>query len=242
MATPLGLSARRFETEQMDRPGVDPALLDGAFDDLRTVAALSGVVRRVARPVLALARARAAQGAPPLRVLDVGAGGGELAIGLAKAARRAGVPLHITATDNNPLALERAGRAAAQASVDLDVIEHDAAAQPISAGTDAVVSSLFLHHLDDDALDAFLASLARARPALVVMNDLRRCRRGYALAWLATRCITRNPVVRADGPQSVRAAFTPGELRERFERAGLRAPRVRACWPCRLQAEWSAPA
>jgi hypothetical protein len=65
------------------------------------------------------------------------------------------------------------------------------------------------------------------------MDDLRRTRRGLWLAELAARTLTRSPVVRADGPASVRAAFTIAEVTALARRSGLGCVRVRRSWPQR---------
>jgi hypothetical protein len=44
-----------------------------------------------------------------------------------------------------------------------------------------------------------------------------------------------------DGPLSVRAAFTPSELRGLAQEAGLTGAKVSRRFPCRLLLEWKRP-
>jgi hypothetical protein len=74
-------------------------------------------------------------------------------------------------------------------------------------GFDVVTCSLFLHHLTSDQATNLLMRMAAAG-RLLLANDLRRCVSGYLMAQLACRCLTRSPIVRYDGPQSVANAFT----------------------------------
>jgi hypothetical protein len=106
---------------------------------------------------------------------------------------------------------------------------------------DVAVTSLFVHHLDDDAAAATLRGLAAAAAIGGVVTDLLRSRRGLVLAHLATRLLTRSRVAQVDGPLSVRAARTLPEYRELMERAGLPAARVVATWPERVLITWQRP-
>ncbi len=104
---------------------------------------------------------------------------------------------------------------------------------------DVVYCTLFAHHLDDgDVVKLLRVMVARARQ-LVVVDDLIRSRLGYALAWSGTRLLSRSWVVHTDGPLSVRAAFTPAELRRLAEQAGLSTARLVRFWPERQRLIWS---
>lgn len=88
------------------------------------------------------------------RILDVGCGTGTL---LAAAAARA-PGLELYGVDRDPVMLRRATVGANSAHLCLA----DARALPIDAASiDVVVSSLFFHHLRDDAKDAVLAEITR---------------------------------------------------------------------------------
>ena len=69
---------------------------------------------------------------------------------------------------------------------------------------------------------------------LVLVNDLERSAPNFAMVYAASRLVSRSPVVHVDALLSVRAAFTPGEVRALAERAGLTGATVVRRWPCRL--------
>jgi hypothetical protein len=70
------------------------------------------------------------------------------------------------------------------------------------------------------------------------MDDLNRSRLGYALAHWGCRLLTRSPVVRYDGPASVRSALTPKEALALARRAGLHQATIHPRWPERYTLAW----
>jgi hypothetical protein len=102
-------------------------------------------------------------------------------------------------------------------------------------------SSLFLHHLGELDAVRLLARMAAVAERFVLVQDLRRTRLGYVLAWATLRVLTTSDVARSDGPASVRAAFTIAEARALAARAGLADAEVKACWPQRFTIRWARP-
>ncbi len=114
----------------------------------------------------------------------------------------------------------------------------DAVRDPIPGGFDAVICSLFLHHLDDSDAVAVLRRMREAGPRLILVNDLERGRFNYLAVWLASRVLSGSKVVHADATLSVEGAFTVGEMKAMAEQAGLNGATVRAKFPCRMLLEW----
>jgi hypothetical protein len=80
--------------------------------------------------------------------------------------------------------------------------------------------------------------MGRAAGKLVLVNDLSRGTLNYVLVHIACRILSRSPVVRFDGPASVRAAFTPDEARRLADAAGLAGATVTPKFPCRFLLVW----
>ena len=222
---------RRYRPERMDDPTLPEKEHVAALAGLARINRLSFGARHFWTPLRDLARRHGA-----LKVLDVATGGGDVPVALARGARRHGVPLTFAGCDKSPRAVARARAEAA--GVDVEFFQADALRDPLD-GYDVYMCSLFLHHLAEDDAVALLRRLAGGRALLV--QDLRRCRGGLALAWAGTRVLTRSPVVHADGPQSVRNAFTLAEVAELARRAGLDGARVGRRWPYRYLLEWERP-
>ena len=225
-------------------PSRSPELMDDpALDAGEHLAALHalGRINTLSLTASQLARAITRRVAPPrhgprtLSVVDVGCGGGDVTVALA---RRLGPRFHVTGIDISPRAVARAAEHAAGrgvGNVSFEVRDVLAAGCP---ACDVAVTSLFLHHLDDDVADATVRSLAVAAALGGAVSDLVRSRRGLVLAHLATRVLTRSRVAQVDGPLSVRAARTLPEYRLLMDRAGLAAARIEATWPERVLITW----
>ena len=230
-----GLRQRRREPEIMDRDDLDEALHVQALRGLERINRWSGSARILWPSIRACA---AAAGSRPLRVLDVATGAGDVPIRLWHRARRAGVPLQIDGCDRSPRAVAHAARRAAEAGAEIRFFAWDARSGPPPELYDVVTCSLFLHHLDEEEAVAMLRRLGAAARRLVLVNDLRRGAAGMVFAYLGTRLLSASPVVHADGPRSVAAAFTCAEARALARRAGLDGAVVRRRWPCRFLLRW----
>ncbi len=177
----------------------------------------------------------------PLRVLDVATGSGDIPIHLAHCARRAGVKLSLGACDISATALETAQRRATKNNVALELFQCDATKEPLPSGYDAVITSLFLHHLSEPSALGLLQSMATAASRLVLVNDLQRSPLNLGLVTLASRLLSRSPIVHFDGPASVRAAFTIPEAKALAAKAGLINAVVVPHFPCRWLLTWRKP-
>lgn len=227
------LSRREIAPELMDDPRLDPAEHRHALAGLtrlnhwsRAAAAFWPTLRR-----LALDR-------KPVRLLDVATGSGDVPLTLARWAKAAGFEVEVHGCDISDTALSVARSRADDVSATF--FRHNAVTDPLPGGFDLVTCSLFLHHLPAEGVTAVLRHMRVAGRAVVV-NDLARGRLNFALVWLASHALTRSRVVRYDGPVSVRAAFTPAELRQLAELAGLIGATVQGSWPCRMLLTWSRP-
>jgi SAM-dependent methyltransferase len=231
------LDQRQRQPEIMDEPGLDPTRHDLALRGLARINRWSGSARILWPPLASLARRLAR----PVRVLDLAAGAGDVPVRLWHKARRAGLALEIEGCDRSAVAVDHARARAKQAGASVDFAIRDVLAEPLPRGFDAVVSSLFLHHLDEREAGDLLGKMAAAAERLVLVNDLSRSRTGLFLAHVGTRLLSASDVVRVDGPLSVKAAFTPAEARALAERAGLRGATVMRRWPCRWLLTWERP-
>lgn len=223
----------------MDQPGVDAELHHGALRGLARINRFSGTVSAVWRPLEQLSRR---QPGHTLRVLDVASGGGDVAIGLAKRAARQGLPLQVSGCDISQTAVDYASQQAQQAGVEVDFFTADVLGKPLPTGYDAICSSLFLHHLDQDDAIRLLKGMRTATSRLIVVSDLLRTRLGYGLAWAGCRVLTRNPLCRVDGPLSVEGAFSMPEVLDLAAQCQLQDATIRKQWPERFLMTWETSA
>lgn len=219
----------------MDQPDLDPVLHAQALDGLARINAISRTAATLWPDIARLARTLGSR--RPLRLLDVACGGGDVTVALARRARREGVALEVSGCDLSSTALDRGRELARRAGAGVSFFELDVTRGALPQ-YDAVICSLFLHHLDANRVVSLLRALAKPPCRLLLVSDLVRSRLGYLYAWFGSRCLTRSEVVAVDALLSVRAAFTVAEITSLAERAGLSGVRVRRRFPQRFLLAW----
>ncbi|MCI0409099.1 MAG: methyltransferase domain-containing protein [Acidobacteria bacterium] len=229
MLRPLQRSLCR---ELMDDPAADPAELRANLEDLKRINERWGGNRST---FSALSPALA--GWPPgrrLSILDVGCGGGDLLVALARECRARGIPALLVGMDCHPTILEIA-RSSTSRFAEIRLVRGDALELPFAgASFDFVLSSLVLHHVPPEYSARFLRGLGALCREGVVISDLRRGRAEYLLTLLFTRLFTRGRLSRLDGPLSVLRALTMNEARDLALAAGWTRGVVRKCFPLRI--------
>lgn len=195
------MKARSLEPERLDVENPRRDLVEGSYRFLSFVNRRLGGVRAT-RIAFQEFSARWAPG-ERIRILDVASGTGDIP----RALERWDARLECTSLDvrADPLGSVR--------------VRGDALRLPFRDGSfDYVITSLFLHHLTDEAAATALGEFDRVARRGLVMNDLLRRRRLYW--WTRFFTLFGNEIVRYDGPLSVLKSFTVEELR-----------RLAAPWP-----------
>ncbi len=209
--------------ELLDGPLGEPATLDGHLRDLRRINRWLAGVSLSAAAIEAVAAHRA-----ELTMLDVGTGGADIPVALARLARRRGRRLHAVGVDNRPEVLAAAVRARPPGGAD-PIELHAGDARKLGYGDrsfDVAHASLVLHHFDPPVAVEMLREMGRVARLGVVINDLDRTRVGWLGAWLIGHFLTANRYTRHDAPLSVRRAFRAQETAAMLYAAGLRPVRV----------------
>lgn len=222
----------------MDDPALDSAAHARALQGLARINRWTRSDRFLWPEIARLARLQPHR---PLRVLDIATGSADVPIRLLKRAHTSGLRLEMHACDCSAFALDRARERARTAGVTVRLLHLDILRDPLPGGFDVLTSSLFLHHLTNTKAGQFLARCRDSDAQSLILHDLVRSRPAVAFTWIGTRLLTRSPVVHIDGVRSVRAAYTPHEVRELAERAGLSGAVVRRRHPFRLLLTWRRP-
>lgn len=225
---------RRRRDEWMD----DPALARGRHE--RALAGLARINRLSDAGAAAWAALRplAAQVNGGARVGDLACGGGEVVVEAARRARADDASVAWLGCDVSDVALDVARRRAADAGVSITFERRDVIAGEPPRGCDALMCSLFLHHLDPPDVVWLLRRMGEAAGRGIVVMDLSRTWTGLALAAVVPRLITRSAVVHVDAVRSARAAYTAAELADMAERAGLHGASIERRWPARMILHW----
>lgn len=192
--------------ERMDDPNCDPAALRNTYAQFQLVnAAISGWRRVYTRELRPLLR----EG--PRTLLDIGCGGGDVPLSLARRARRDGLHLSVTAIDTDPRAI-----AYAQSRPHFPEVEFRRASSRdlLAEGRrfDFVISNHVLHHLSEIELRDLLDDSLELGRLKVIHADIERGPLAYALFSAFTLPFFHRSYIREDGLTSIRRSFTHAEL------------------------------
>lgn len=212
--------ARNFDPNQpelMDRPDVNKAWLREELETLEKLNRLGGH-QLMLRYIRKLLGTRKLEG---LNILDLATGAADIPRAIVAWGRTRGVRVTVTAVDGNEEVL-RSAREWCRDWPEIQLERYDLLQLPYPAQTfDIVLCSLALHHFRSEHAVAILRRMNEIARIGFILNDLQRNWPAIWTAELLARTLMRSPIVRNDGPQSFRAAFTVRELRAMAHEAGM---------------------
>lgn len=222
----LFVPSRRASRERLDDDALPSEEMVRSLADIGLVNRRWGGVPALRKRLLASLPA-----AEPARLLDVGAGFGEVSRRLERALRAAGRDARVVATDRQWRHLAAGRRFVGR---EIRAAAADAFRLPFFDGAfDWAFSTLFFHHFSPEENVAILRELARVARGGVCLLDLRRHLLPLLFVRAAGPFVFRTRVSVEDGAASVRQAYTPEEARAIAVRALPRA-RVERVFPFRL--------
>jgi len=227
------LNERASDPELMDDLTLASDALRQNLDELETINTWLGGYAPVLNALDRL-RTRFPAGRP-LRVADLGSGGGDTLRQIARWARRQGVAVELAGIDANEFMLEyAAGKSAEFPEISyrqFDIFSPEFRAQPY----DVLTCSLFCHHFTDAELVTLLQQWQQQARVAVVINDLHRHWLAYhSIKWL-TRLLGGSYLVQHDAPLSVARAFRRKDWVALLARAGITHYELRWRWAFRWQ-------
>jgi SAM-dependent methyltransferase len=226
------LKQRSNQPELMDDLSLSGDELRRNLEELETINTWLGGYKVV---LDALEKLLAGYEGPPLRLADIGCGGGDTLRHIARWARRRKLPLQLTGIDANNFmvqyARQRCGGFPEIALEQQDVFSESFQLQHY----DIVVCSLFCHHFSDAQLVRLFRQLHGQAGIAVIINDLHRHWLAYhSIRWL-TRLFSDSYLVKNDAPLSVWRAFRKEELQRLVQQAGIDRYSLRWMWAFRWQ-------
>jgi SAM-dependent methyltransferase len=204
-------ASRTMTPELMDTEPVGFETFRACLADLAAVNRLTGAYRPTLSFLERLRRAGRLDCGRPVRIVDVGSGYGDMLRRIDLWAQSHGVPVDLTGVDLNPWSA-RAAAEATPAGRPIRWLTADAFAY--EGDIDLAVSSLFTHHLDDEAVARFVTWMESRAGIGWFVNDLHRQALPYYGFALLARLMRWHRFVRHDGPVSIARSFrTPDWLR-----------------------------
>lgn len=217
-------------TEEMDKSSIDQDTLFRTYDQFHRLNRwLTGWKSLFVKRILPLSRANR-----PLRILDIGCGGGDLCRNLSNWARRASTPVDITGIDPNPRAIRYSRSQHLPNNVRFmhctatDLVHNEQT-------FDVVLSNHLLHHLENSEVTSLCREAEKLTTGTVLFNDIRRSRTGYFLFGAISPLLFRKSFIVRDGLTSIRRSFQPKELKGILPHGWD----VESLFPWRLLATWS---
>ncbi|HAQ59383.1 MAG TPA: methyltransferase [Microbacterium sp.] len=205
----MGLARRDDELrELMDDPACDAERLQATLERFtivnRLVASWGTVYGTRIRPALACA-------AGPVRLLDIGCGGGDVLRDLVGRARADGFDVRAVGIDPDERSLAVARAARPVRGIEYRLTD---STQLAASGErfDVVLSSHVLHHLTRAELRTVLDDSAALATRLCVHSDIARSRLAYTAYAIGISPFAAGTFLRTDGLRSIRRSWTPEEL------------------------------
>jgi 2-polyprenyl-3-methyl-5-hydroxy-6-metoxy-1,4-benzoquinol methylase len=159
----------------------------------------------------------------PLRILDVGSGGGDTLRVIARWAAARNLPVELTGIDLNPNSTRAAEEFSAGDPLALNI--HFLTADVFSFSPDfqpdIVVSALFTHHLSSPEIVRFLAWMEQHARLGWFVNDLHRSRRAAFWFRFLPFIFRWHRFIAYDGPVSLRRAFVPEDWLRMLAQANI---------------------
>ena len=171
----------------------------------------------------------------PLRIADIGCGGGDTLKSIARWARRRKLTVELVGVDANGFMVQYA-RQRCRAFPEIIIEQHDVFSEAFAQQPyDIAVCSLFCHHFTDAQLVQMFRQLHRQSLLGVIINDLHRHWFAYYSIMYITRIFPSSYLVRNDAPLSVWRGFRRGELQMLVSQAGVQHYKLRWMWAFRWQ-------
>jgi SAM-dependent methyltransferase len=222
---------RSYELENIDKGTYTPEEYEGCLVELQRVNEWLGDAKALRGSLLKEIERRELRS---FSILDVGAGSGELLRVTAQWARETDRRASLMGLELNP----RSAQAILEESTDFPEITSVRGSGLVlpfpDASIDFVISSLTLHHFDDEGAVNILREMGRVARLGIFVIDLHRNPTAYFFYTTLGRIILHNRLLREDGALSILKSFQPDELEKLGRLAGLNNVSVERHFPSRL--------
>lgn len=195
--------------EWMDKPDCDVEILRKTYAHFRTINKLLSGWRRIYKTQI---RPHCTNKSQSYSLLDIGFGGGDIPLQIAKWSKADGINLNILAIELDDRALEYVRTLAVPENVQFKKL-HTSELINDQRHFDFVISNHVLHHLQDSEVIELISQADSLARRTVIFSDIERNPFGYALFKTITPLIYRGSFITKDGLLSIRRSFTFEELR-----------------------------
>ncbi|MDT0554823.1 methyltransferase domain-containing protein [Patiriisocius hiemis] len=206
---------RSSQEEIMDNFSLQGDELSLLLTDLRTVNSLLGGTTITLNGIKKLLEDWDKK--KPVTILDLGCGDGEMLRQCSALAKKKGFTFNLVGVDANKHIIAEAKnkskdfKAISYTSFNIfQAIESDSE----MLDCDIILCTLFLHHFNDEAIEAFLKKLSEKSKVGIIINDLHRNRLAFTLFKVFSFFFIKTKIAKHDGLVSVARAFKKRELQK----------------------------
>ncbi len=224
------LEKRSEEVEIMDDLNISGEVID------QTLKELDVINRRLGGNAISLSSFKALLKTHAIgTVADLGCGGGDILIGMAKIAQVQKKEVQFIGIDANPHIVAYAqGNCAAWPNISFSSENIFGAAFQAEC-YDVIHCCLFLHHFTEAQLVELFSRFKTQAKVAIIVNDLHRHYLAYHSIRLITRFFSRSYMVRNDASVSVARGFNRAELVSILDQAGITNYTLKWRWAFRWQ-------
>jgi 2-polyprenyl-3-methyl-5-hydroxy-6-metoxy-1,4-benzoquinol methylase len=215
----MDLKDRSALRERLDDHSIDDRHIGATMRNLERINVLLSGIRKLCDQTIFTAAS--IDRAKAMTIADLGCGGGDLALWLARKFTRYRIDGRIIGIDHDPRVTALA-KIRCKGKPSITIVQGDATdLANLPDPVDWIVSNHFLHHLDSVTVTRILKTAAARARGGMIMNDLVRSRRSLIEFNLLCRALMPAGHTAHDGIVSILRSFTALELSAFLTKAGL---------------------
>lgn len=223
------LEQRSLEKEQMDNLQLSGKELHDTLNGLTIINRLLGNTNATLKAV----KTEIKTAASPVKIIDLGCGGGDNLHSIAQWCDKQNREVHLTGLDGNQNILDYAKRQNTSQK-EIQYIQADILAKDFELpDCDLLISSHFMYHFTDEQLIDFLKKSKLKITRKIIFSELSRSTVAYLLFKIFGPVMPFSKMVKQDGLRAIRRSFKKAELEHIFKEAGINALSIQWKWAFR---------
>jgi 2-polyprenyl-3-methyl-5-hydroxy-6-metoxy-1,4-benzoquinol methylase len=211
------MKSRLTESEKLDDLSLQGEPLHKALQSLAWINRWFGNHRSVIKAIYAVYKKQE----KTLRIIDLGCGGGDLILAVARSMQQHKIECHITGIDGNANALAYAQeKCAAFKQIDFlqaDILSDQFKMQPC----DILISSHFVYHFTEEKLARFLKSSIPAVSTAIIFSELERNGLALRLFKFSSFLLPISKLAKEDGLLAIQRSFNKKDWVLILQQAGI---------------------
>lgn len=217
------MTTRSLKKEKLDDLSLDGEMLHKTLQSLAWINRYFGNRRSIIRAIHAIYKKEK----KALAIVDLGCGGGDMALAVAGSLQKHNIQYTITGIDGNAATLAFAQKKCAGYSeinfLQADILSPGFAIPPC----DILLSSHFMYHFTEDGLTDFLRNNSSSVSTAFVFSELKRNRLATFLFRCSSFLLPISKLAKEDGLVAIKRSFSKSEWHSVLQRANIGTFRLR---------------